>query len=222
MREISVNDEMAARVQQHAGLVWMWSDRFSRHSALDREDLFQEGCIGLMAALRRFDPFRGIQFSTYASHWIRYAMRRATHASFAIKIPEYRMAEMTPIYRHWEQLCEELQREPSREELQSRAQSSNKTLDLFYSHRRRIVSFDDTVTDIQAQGDIDRHVRSPRLQAVLDHLSQEDLNLVFLVFVDEVPLETIAKQTGQSPWLVRKRLHRALAGAQNAALREAA
>jgi RNA polymerase sigma-32 factor len=42
-----------------------------RLRGIDWRDLFQEGCIGLLHAIRRFDPSRGVRLSTYAAHWIR-------------------------------------------------------------------------------------------------------------------------------------------------------
>lgn len=57
---------------------------------LEREDLCQEGYIGLMQAVRRYDGGRGTRFSTYATWWIRQAIQRAveTHGR-AVRVPSY-------------------------------------------------------------------------------------------------------------------------------------
>ena len=52
-------------------LVRMITSRIAAHSAVPHEDLFQEGCLGLTEAIRRFDHRRGVRFSSYAYRWIR-------------------------------------------------------------------------------------------------------------------------------------------------------
>jgi RNA polymerase sigma-32 factor len=51
---------------------------------IDPHDLFQEGAIGLLEAVRRFDPSRGTRLSTYASHWIRAYVFRYTLANYRL------------------------------------------------------------------------------------------------------------------------------------------
>ncbi len=77
-RAIQVGDEEARRclVESNIRLVISIARRY-RAPGLTLEDLIQEGLIGLLTAVSRFDPDRGFRFSTYATHWIRQAIGRA-------------------------------------------------------------------------------------------------------------------------------------------------
>lgn len=69
-------------------LVAMVAKRYCRAS-LSHADLIQEGCIGLMKAIEKFDPDLGHKFSTYAIWWIRQAINRAASTSDVIRIPHH-------------------------------------------------------------------------------------------------------------------------------------
>jgi RNA polymerase primary sigma factor/RNA polymerase nonessential primary-like sigma factor len=58
-------------VESNLRLVAMVSHKESLRTGLTEGDLFQEGCLGLLEAVRRFDHRRGLRFATYALHWIR-------------------------------------------------------------------------------------------------------------------------------------------------------
>jgi len=58
-------------------LVWSWSTKYAAMTGIDRLDLFQDGVIGLLRAVDKFDAEIGFRFSTYAVYWIRQAIQRA-------------------------------------------------------------------------------------------------------------------------------------------------
>jgi RNA polymerase primary sigma factor len=61
-----------------------------RNRGLDMDDLIGEGNVGLMTAVDRFDPTHGVRFSTYASMWIKQAIRRALNSTAAtIRLPDH-------------------------------------------------------------------------------------------------------------------------------------
>lgn len=75
-------------------------------------DLFQEGVLGLMAAIERFQPEKGFRFSTYAMHWIRQAIGRGTQGQDTIEIPVHVKNMMARERRAREALTQELGMEP--------------------------------------------------------------------------------------------------------------
>jgi RNA polymerase primary sigma factor len=106
-------------VLSNTGLVRTEAARFKeRTNRLDLEDLFQEGILGLIRAIEKFDPDKGYRLSTYASCWIRQHIRRAIfEKARTIRLPAYLEEMLRQLKKKRYQLRQKLDRAPTAVEL---------------------------------------------------------------------------------------------------------
>ena len=145
-------------------------------SDLSLLDLVQEGNIGLMKAVDRFQYRRGFKFSTYATWWIRQAITRAiADHSRTIRIPVHMVETLNRISRVNRNMINEMGREPTPEELAQRTGVPAKKVRLILESSRKPLSLETPIGEDSELGDFleDKSTSSPNESLMTQDLTHQ-------------------------------------------------
>ncbi len=215
-------------IHANQGLVSYVIQRY-RGMGLRREDLMQEGNIGLLRAIEKFDHRRGTRFSVYAVWWIRQAVRRAlANQSRTIRIPVHALAVRYAVDQASKRLSLELGREPSEQELASATGVVPTGVAQVLGLVREPLSLDaprgpdseaslgESVADRAAVSPNEhaaRNERADRLHGLLDGLSARERQMLRMRFGLDGTDECTLEQIGQSFALTRERVRQIVTAA---------
>jgi RNA polymerase sigma factor (sigma-70 family) len=144
------------------------------HTGMPLTDLVQEGNIGLMRAVNKFDYQRNLKFSTYAVWWIKQAIRRAVYDQMAlIRVPEYMYESVRQVQKVIPVLTTELGRTPTPGEMAKRLDLPLERVERSLALTHEPVSLDQTVAGVREQSFQERIADTEAVQALETVLEQD-------------------------------------------------
>ena len=199
------DEEACARlIEENAGLVWSIVKRYYGRGT-DPDDLYQLGCLGLLKAVRGFDPAFGCQFSTYAVPKIAGEIRRFLRDDGAVKVSRGLKERSIIIRAARERLCTNLGREPTLAELSLETGLEAEDIAAAETATESVISLQMETGDgftlesvLGTDGIEEDIVEQVSLRAAIDSLPQREREVILLRYFKNLTQERTARVLGVS------------------------
>lgn len=198
------NDACARLVEENAGLVWSIVKRYYGRG-VDPDDLYQLGCLGLLKAVRGFDPAFGCQFSTYAVPKIAGEIRRFLRDDGAVKVSRGVKERAGSIRLARERLRTDLGREPTLTELSFETGLEAEEIAAAETATESVVSLQMETGDgftlesvLGTDGIEEGIVEQVSLRSAVDALPERERSVIFLRYFKNLTQDRAARVLGVS------------------------
>ena len=232
--KVKAGDEEAARQMAAANLrLVVHNAKRYTNKGLEFLDLIQAGSMGVMTAVKKFDPDKGFKFSTYATWWIIQAITRAiADQGRVVRIPVHMYETINKLTRIQRKLTQELNREPTYEELAEamgievskiehiiKIKQNPNSLDQNLREGEEDTTIEDTMEDedaIKPEAETNKQLLKEQVNEILvNSLSDRERKIIMMRFGLENGKNYTLEEVGQEFQVTRERIRQIEAKALN-------
>ena len=213
----NVNDNMMQLYNQNIGLLYRALKRYNGYdNIIDKDDLMQEAYIYLYEAVSRYKADKGVRFTTYLTNSIKWNIGRDMRNKRVVKLPEQLSFDIGKYMKFLEEYTKEHDKKPTDKEAieklgisESRLKTIKNTVSMVnISSIDEVISDDMTIGDTikdynndiqEIENNIDKDILKTELWKIIESvLTQEEVKLLKLRFIDGLTLQKCSEQFGVS------------------------